>query len=627
MSFAGKVWRLLVGIKDALALLFLLLFFVTLFALLSTRPSPGANVRGGALLLDLDGAVVEEASVPDPLGILLAQELPAREYQLRDILRALDAAAGDERIKAVVLDLREFTGGGHVHMQDIARALDRVRAADKPVLAYSLAYTDDALMLASHASEVWTDPLGGALVFGPGGHRQYYKGLFERFAVTSHVYRVGTYKSAVEPYMLSEMSPEARANYEALYGVMWEEWQAKVKQARPDADLARVTGDVTGWIAEHGGNVAEASRAAGLVDTIGSWEDFAAHVAGIAGEDRLDKKPGAFLHTELRPWLASLPEDRPGKAIGVVTVAGEIVDGDSGPGIAGGARIARLLDEALDDDLAALVVRVDSPGGTVTGSEEIRRAILRHKDKGIPIVVSMANLAASGGYWVSTPANRIFAEPETVTGSIGIFGWVPSFEQTLARYGVTSDGVRTTAISGQPDILGGFTPETDALLQQAIEFGYDQFLTRVAEGRGKTKAEVDTIAQGRVWDGGSARQMGLVDQFGGIDDALAWAAGKAGLEEGEWHAQYLAGGIDPAQALILQLLNGEDGRQRQPAGLFGLVAQRQEQLGARITADLERILGSAGMQAYCLECPVTPGAGARSTGASGRALLRRLLLD
>src|SRR5690606_1458827 len=210
------------------------------------------------------------------------------------------------------------------------------------------------------------------------------------------------------------------------------------------------------------------------------------------------------------------------KPIGVVTIAGEIVDGRSGPGVAGGERIAELLDNALQRDLAGLVVRVDSPGGTVTAAEEIRRALLRHKAKRIPVAVSMANVAASGGYWVATPADRIFAEPETITGSIGVFSVIPTFENTLARYGVTTDGVRTTPLSGQPDLAAGFTPETDAVLQATVEDIYRRFVGMVAEARGKSPAEIDGIAQGRVWDGGTARQIGLVDQFGGLDAALEW---------------------------------------------------------------------------------------------------------
>ena len=242
MSFAGKVWRLLVGIKDGLVLVFLLLFFGLLFVALTARPNPG-TVRQGALLLDLHGSVVEEAAQISPLKLLMSNQVPDQQYQARDIIRALDAAATDDRIKAVVLDLSRFTGGGQVHIEEIGAALDRVRAANKPVLTFAFAYGDDAAMLAAHASEAWVDPLGGAMITGPGGTHLYYAKLLQNLDVNARVYRVGTYKSAVEPFMRSDMSPEARENAQALYGSIWNEWQADVKKARPKADIARVTKD------------------------------------------------------------------------------------------------------------------------------------------------------------------------------------------------------------------------------------------------------------------------------------------------------------------------------------------------------------------------------------------------
>ena len=242
--------------------------------------------------------------------------------------------------------------------------------------------------------------------------------------------------------------------------------------------------------------------------------------------------PAAFAHSSLRSWLAANPPAEPGRPIGVVTIAGNIVDGEAGPGTAGGERIAKLLDKAQDKDLAALVVRVDSPGGSIFASEQIRAAIERHKARGIPVVVSMANLAASGGYWVSTPATRLFAEPATITGSIGIFAVVPSFERALADYGVTSDGVRTTPLSGQPDPFGGLTPEVSELIQANIENGYARFIGLVGKSRGKSAQQIDAVGQGRVWDGGTARQNGLIDQFGGLDDALAYAARRGRAQAG-----------------------------------------------------------------------------------------------
>lgn len=605
MIFARKVWHLLVGIKDGLVLLFMLLFFTVLYSALTARPAP-AQVRDGALLLRIDGAIVEEPHVIDPLQRLFASQLPAGEYRSRDLVRALRSAANDKQIKAVVLDLSRFTGAGLVNLQEVANAMDAVRAAKKPVLTYATAYVDDGVLLAAHASEVWVDPLGGAFVMGPGGHNLYYGRLLERLKITAHVYRVGTYKDYVEPYLRNEQSEPSKAARTALYEAVWGEWKADVAKARPKADIARVTSDPVGWIKASGGNAAEASKAAGLVDRIGSSVAFGQRVAEIAGKDELDEAPGAFAHTPFKTYLAANPAPSKGKAIGVVTIAGEIVDGDAGPGTAGGDRIAQLIDEA-DKYLAALVVRVDSPGGSVLASEAIRDAIERRKAKGIPVVVSMANYAASGGYWVSTPANRIFAEPGTITGSIGIFAVIPSFERTLADYGVTGDGVRTTPLSGQPDLASGFTPELDALLQANVESGYARFLALVAKSRGKTPEQIDSMAQGRVWDGGTARQLGLVDQFGGMDEALAWAAQAARLKDGDWYAEYLGSAQDPYERLVERLT--KDDENSPPAhgmDFVGIASARQQGMVARALGDVERLLGAHGAQAYCLECPVLP---------------------
>jgi protease-4 len=608
MSFAGKIWRLLVGIKDALSLAFLLLFFWALFAVLSARPNPAA-VRSGALLLELDGQVVEEPSRIRPLDAVLSSAAPTREFAARDLVRSIDRAAKDDRIKAIALDLSTFVGGGFVQMEEIGAALDRFRRTNKPVLTYAIAYTDDAMLLAAHSTEVWVDPMGGAALSGPGGSNLYYAGLFDKLKVKAHVFRVGTYKSAVEPYMLSGMSPEARENAEALYGSLWQEWQANVKQARPKANLALATQQIGAWIAGGQGDLAKATLQAGLADTIGDKVAWGKHVAEIAGEDDWSDTPGSFASTDYGTWLADSPPNgaarglSKGKPIGVITIAGEISDGSAGPGEAGAERISRLLDDAYDDNLAALVVRVDSPGGTVTGSEAIRRAILRLKSRGIPVVVSMGNVAASGGYWISTAGDRIFAEPETITGSIGIFGVVPTFEDTLAQYGVTSDGVRTTPLSGQPDLLGGLTPETEMLLQSSVDFGYQRFLGLVSTARKMPVERVDQIAQGRVWDGGSARQLGLVDQFGDLQDALDYAATQARLKKGDWYPKYLIDKASTWDSMLASLFGSEDQEAAPEArDMIGYFAGRQAALSDRMLADLDRLTGVRGMEALCLEC-------------------------
>lgn len=620
MIFARKVWHLLVAIKDGLVLLLMLLFFLAVYGALTARPGPG-QVREGALLLRLEGAVVEEPSAQDPLETLLSDSAPMKEYRTRDVVRVLEAAAKDDRIKAVVLDLSRFTGGGLVHLQEIGKAMDAVRAAKKPVLTHAVAYVDDGILLAAHASEVWVDPLGGAFVAGPGGQSLYFGDLLARYKVTAHVYRVGTYKDFVEPYLRSSQSEPSKEARRALYGSIWEVWQADVAKARPKAQIARVTADPVGWFKASGGDAAKAALAAGLVDRLGDSVAFGERVKQLVGKDPVDDLPGAFAHTTPRALLAAHPQEKSGKTVAVVTVAGEIVDGKAGPGTAGGERIAALIDEASQDDAAALVLRVDSPGGSVFASEQIRTALERFKAKRRPVVVSMANMAASGGYWVSTPAERIFAEPGTITGSIGIFAVLPSFERTLAEFGVKGDGVRTTPLSGQPDLLTGFTPEVDAMLQANIESGYARFIGLVAQSRGKTPEQIDGVAQGRVWDGGTARQLGLVDQFGGLQDALAHAADKAGLGT-DWHTEYYGKDANPYASLLERLTQDEEGEQAVGNDFAAIAANRQQQQLGQALAGLERLLGARGAQAYCLDCPVAAGSVRDARGRLG--LLARI---
>ena len=621
MSFLGKAWKIIVGIKDGLVLVFMLLFFVMLFSILSASPNPG-QVREGALYIDMTGFVVEEKSEVDPIDTLLSGSAPPIEMLSRDLVRAIDNAATDDRVKAVVLDMSGFIGGGQVHMQEIADAMDRVRKAEKPVLTYALGYGDDHMHLASHASEVWVDPMGGAVIAGPGGARLYYAGLLDNLKVNVRVYRVGTFKSAVEPYILDGPSQAALENRASLYGALWEEWQANVKKARPSLDLDRVTKDPVAWVEASSGDLAEAALDAGLVDKIGTRTEFGNHVATIAGEDPYDKKPGAFAKSEFAPYLADIGPGTGSSSnkIAVVTIAGTIVDGDAGPGTAGGARIVKLLDAALiDEDVKGLVVRVDSPGGSAMASEDIRLAVERFRaEKDVPVAVSFANVAASGGYWVATKADRIFAQPETITGSIGVFAFIPTFEETAAEIGVNADGYRTTPLSGQPDLIDGFSPEIDAILQSGVENTYSEFLTRVAEARGMTTDRVDEIAQGRVWDGGTARQLGLVDQFGGLGDALQWVASEAGLEADDWSTRFLGKAPTGYDSLIRQFVNNTVAPEVQTRGgdLFAMTARQREVLLSQIASDAQLLTRAQGVQAYCLECPtdLRPSAAHSSDG-------------
>ena len=597
MKFVSAIWKLLVGIKDALVLIFMLLFFGLIYAALSARPEP---VRDGVLALDLKGALVEQ-----PAGVEWADVAggsTVREYRLRDLVAAVDAAKDDARVKAVSLDLDSFSGGGQVAVGDLADALRRLRTSGKPVIAYATGYSDDSYQLASAASEIWLNPLGAVVVVGPGGSNLYFKGLLDKLGVTANVYRVGTYKSAVEPFLRNDMSPEARRNYEALGAARLEGWRTAIRTARPKANVDLFLKDMNGAVAAAGGDFAKAALNAGLIDKIGERRAFEARLAALGGKDR--GEDGMFSKIPLASYIGDKVDTSPDGKIGVVTIAGMIVDGKATGGTAGGDTIAKAVERGTRDGIEALVVRVDSPGGSVTASERIRQALLAAKANGIPVVVSMGNVAASGGYWVATPADFIYAEPSTITGSIGVFGVLPSFQGMLQKIGAGADGIKTTPLSGEPDLLKGPSPEANQLIQTSVESIYRRFLGIVAQARKKTPEQVNAIAQGQVWDGGTARQIGLIDGFGGMDDAIAKAAELAKLGD-ERSVRYLDAPRSFREELLDSLASREADDQTAPTDAFAGIAGRPQAQFAAALADISAILAGPTIQVRCLECGPT----------------------
>ncbi|MES2988177.1 MAG: signal peptide peptidase SppA [Pseudomonadota bacterium] len=627
MKLVKGAWKILVGIKDFLVLVFMLLFFTGLFAALSHKPN-AASIREGALVVAFNGVLTEQPSDPDPFAGISGAGAATKELRLRDVLRALDAARTDDRVKAVVLDMDRFMGGYPAAVSEVAEAVGKVRAANKPVLAYATGYSDDSYAIAANASEIWVHPMGGTLFAGPGGTQLYYKGLLDKLGVNAHVYKVGKFKSAVEPYMLTGMSPEARAANEALYGSIFSQWQAGIAKARPKAKLADFLAKPDEAVLAAKGDISQANLAAGLVDKLGDRLAFGKRVAEITGAPS-GKPAGNFNAIKLADFVAANPASTRGDAIGVITVAGEIVDGKAGPGTAGGDTVSSLLLKGLaTKNLKALVVRVDSPGGSALASEQIRQAVLQAKTQGLPVVVSMGSLAASGGYWVATAGDTIFAAPDTITGSIGIFGVLPTFENSLAKIGVTTDGVQTTPLSGQPNVMSGTNAVTDRILQSAIEQGYNRFIGLVAAARKMTPQKVDEIGQGRVWIGGVAHQLGLVDRFGGLPAAIEEAARRAKLDPAKVHAVYLekesSGWMKFFGDILRDDSNKGDDWADAPGGedAFARIASQQRALVTQALGDARRLAKAGSVQARCLECA---GLGPVAAKAEDRSLFELLL--
>ncbi|MFC3713720.1 signal peptide peptidase SppA [Sphingoaurantiacus capsulatus] len=602
MGFLRGVWRFLVGIKDALALLFLVLFFTLIFA--ATQSSTPLTVpSGSALLLDLDGVVVDQATERSPFEMIAGTSNVVPEVQVRDVVEAIDRAREDSRIKSIVLQMDGFYGTGMANLQTIGDALKAFKAKGKPIYAYSSAYVDDSYYLGAHATEAWLNPLGAVLLTGPGGPGLYFKGTLDKLGVDVNVFRVGTYKAAVEPFTRTEASPEARAAEQALVDTLWDTWTSDVQAARPKVKVDAITASFPQRLQAAGGDFGQQALADGLVDKIGTYVDFGQAMAKRVGEGD-DDRPGAYNQVDYRDYLRASSSRRSstGGAVGVVYVSGEIVDGKAGRGMAGGDTIADLIAEAVaDENIKALVVRVDSPGGSVTASEKIRQALVDAKADGLPVVASFGSVAASGGYWIATAADQIYAEPATITGSIGVFAMIPTFEKTLAKVGLSADGVKSTPFSGEPDVLRGMSPEVNAVLQASVENIYKRFTGLVGKARNLPVNRVDEIGQGRVWAGGTAHQLKLVDHLGGLDDAIAVAAKRAGLGT---NARVVAVEVKPSFPFQLaeQFFAPQEQQQQPGTDAFAQLTRGNQLRAVGSLMAATQVASGPTLQARCLSC-------------------------
>jgi len=489
-----------------------------------------------SLVIAPEGRLVEQFSA-DPVSRALAKAIgdnSAEEVQLRDLLRALDAAREDKKIERVVLQLDKLQPSGFASMREVAAALQAVRAAGKQVVAYSDNMSQWQYLLAAQADEIYLDPMGGVVLEGLGRYRQYFRtGLQDKLGVDVHLFKVGEYKSAAEPYVLDAASPQAKEADLFWMNDVWQRYLADIAKARKldAAQLAAGIDTMPEGIAAAGGDLAKFALQQKLVDGLKTREEVEDLLAdrGVADEDA----DGGFRNIDLDGYLAQLDlrrspvDSRP--QVAVVVASGEIAGGDLPAGRVGGESTSTLLREARDDDnVKAVVLRVDSPGGEVFASEQIRREVVALKAAGKPVVVSMGDLAASGGYWISMNADRIYADPSTITGSIGIFGMIPNLSRSLDKIGVHTDGVGTTRFAGAFDITRPMDPAVGQVIQSVINKGYADFTGKVADARNKPVEAVDEVARGRVWSGAQAKERGLVDAFG-WKDAVADAANRAKL--------------------------------------------------------------------------------------------------
>jgi protease-4 len=485
------------------------------------------------LVLKPQGQLVEQYSAP-PLQRALAglSGEDAKQVQLRDLVGAIDAAAKDKRITRILLLPGDLQGGGFAALREVGAALDRFRASGKPVIAWAVNLDQGQYYLAAHADRLLVDPQGGVMLTGLANYRLFYKDLLDKLGVDVHLFRVGEFKSAAEPYILDHASVEAKQADSYWMGGLWDGYLDEVAGLRKiePATLRDDIDNLPQHIAGARGDLAQLALSEHLVDGTATRAELIAMLReqGVPA----GPKNEAFRSIDLPQYVASLPRDGSAFAPGVAIVVaeGEIAGGKRPPGSIGGESAAALIRAVREDRRTrALVLRVDSPGGEVYAAEQIRREVELTRAAGIPVVVSMGDVAASGGYWISMNANRIFAEPNTITGSIGIFGMYYSVPGTLAKLGIQSDGVATGPMAGAFDVTRPLDPKVGAVIQAIIDKGYRDFVGNVAKARGKNYQAIDAIAQGRVWTGRQALERGLVDQLGGLRDAVAEAASLAKL--------------------------------------------------------------------------------------------------
>ncbi|EKF5656049.1 signal peptide peptidase SppA [Salmonella enterica subsp. enterica serovar Enteritidis] len=540
-GFFKWTWRVLNFVREMvlnLFFIFLVLVGVGSWMQLGNGSNSEQTARG-ALLLDISGVIVDKPSTNHRLGALGRQLFGAssdrlQENSLFDIVNAIRQAKDDRNITGIVLDLKNFTGADQPSMRYIGKALREFRDSGKPVFAVGENYSQGQYYLASFANKIWLSPQGQVDLHGFATNGLYYKTLLDKLKVSTHVFRVGTYKSAVEPFIRDDMSPAAREADSRWIGELWQNYLHTVsanRQISPQQLFPGAQAIIDG-LTSVGGDTAKYALDHKLVDALASSADVEKALTKQFGWSKTENNYRAISYYD---YSLKTPADT-GGTIAVIFANGAIMDGEETPGNVGGDTTAsQIRDARLDPKVKAIVLRVNSPGGSVNASEVIRAELAAARAAGKPVVVSMGGMAASGGYWISTPANYIVASPSTLTGSIGIFGVINTVENSLSSIGVHSDGVSTSPLA-DISMTKALSPEVQQMMQLSIEYGYKRFITLVADARKRTPEQIDKIAQGHVWTGEDAKANGLVDSLGDFDDAVAKAAELAKLKQ--WHLDY-----------------------------------------------------------------------------------------
>lgn len=555
--FFSGLWRGITWARIAtLNLIFIFIIVAIISAVQTEQVTPLAEPM--ALRLAPSGFLVDQRSYNDPILQILDRTRPEDlETITRDLVKTIESAAKDSRITALILDLENFYGGGISKLEEVGQALIKFKESGKPFVAVSGNYSQQQYYLASYADEIYLNPMGAVLLTGYASYRQYYKSALDKLAVNYHVFRVGNYKDFIEPFTRDSMSEASREHNARWLNELWTVFSERVEQQRelPASALNNYINSLDKQLALTSGNSAQLALKAGLIDYIQTGTEIRRTLIARFGEAKDE-------HDQVKSisywdYLDDLNRRTTIHAnkVGLIVANGVIMGGEQAPGTIGSDSIAELLAQARErDDIKALVLRIDSGGGGAFASDVIYQELKYTRDAGIPIFISMGSVAASGGYWLATAANEIWATPTTITGSIGVFGAFPTVEKTLAKLGIHTDGLGTTALAGSMRLDRDLPPIANSVIQQGVEFTYRAFLQRVAEAREQTPEDIHKVAQGQVWTGAHAKTLGLVDELGSLDDVIASAAKFAKLDQ--YSVEIIERELSPKEAFFKQLAGG-----------------------------------------------------------------------
>ena len=552
----GFLGKLIKAIKTLISIIFVGLFILVIAGMFADDLQPMPDK--GALYLAPSGILVDQRSYIYPTDQLLANpSAPDAETLVRDIIEAVDTARTDDRITHLVLDTDYLEGAGIAKLEEISGALMRFKATDKPIIAVADNFNQSQYFLAAHADNILLNPMGAAIITGFGAYGNYYKDALDKLKIKIHVFRAGKFKSAAEPFLRNDMSAEAREETADVVNRLWQYYSSRIEQLREldRGSINNLANDLHHKFQAVDGNAAVLAQQEGLIDQLATRSEMRAYL----NEQIPSNIDGEFNATDMDTYLAHIRREesalaQTGDRVAVVVAKGTILDGDQPEGNVGGDTLSQILAELkYDPQIKALVVRVDSPGGSAFASDVIRDALDEVAQRDIPVVVSMGSYAASGGYWIAAEADEILAMPTTITGSIGVYSMIPTVEDSLASLGVYSDGVGSTDIAGIMQLDRAMSEQTKIILQTGVDNIYSRFINLVADGRQLSTAGVDKIARGRIWTGQQALELGLVDQLGGLDKAINAAAELA--EISDYRVVYPSRLLSPYEQLVQEISN------------------------------------------------------------------------